>query len=87
MGKPNYIIPEVGQYYRGRYHQKVIKVLEVHDNKEPSSRNTILAELQVPGGGGKQWEVQWDTLKRSYKLLDEHEVTNDGSLSFGASIQ
>lgn len=62
----------IGQYYKGRYHHKVILVLEVHED-----RATVLAELQVPSGGGRQWVVQWETLARSYKLLEGYEVSSD----------
>lgn len=72
--------PTVGQYWKGKFHHKVIKVLDVD-----SADQTILAELQVPGGGGQQWPVQWETLDKSYKLLDEHENTQEGSMIHGAA--
>jgi hypothetical protein len=70
--------PKVGQFYKNRYHSKVIKVLEVHADLEPP---TVLAELQVQGGSGHQWQVQFLTLRQTYKLLEGHENTADHLLT------
>lgn len=64
--------PQIGQFYKGKHHSKVIRILSIHANTDPP---TCLAELVIPGGGGKHWPVQWETLSRSYKLLDGPETT------------